>query len=91
MPNPDPYSVPLQDIDMSVPELYQHNLDWAYFARLRKEDPVHYCAESTFGPYWSVTKFDDIMYVERNHEPPAAILVGRHDAERRPRRCGADR
>ncbi len=68
MPNPDPYSVPLQDIDMSVPELYQHNLHWAYFARLRKEDPVHYCAESAFGPYWSVTKFDDIMYVERNHE-----------------------
>lgn len=68
IPDPDPYSVSLKDIDMSVPELYQHNLHWAYFARLRKEDPVHYCAESSFGPYWSITKFDDIMYVERNHE-----------------------
>lgn len=68
VPNPDPYSMPLDEIDMSVPELYQHNLHWAYFKRLREEDPVHYCADSAFGPYWSVTKFDDIMYVERNHE-----------------------
>ncbi|MEE8244799.1 MAG: cytochrome P450 [Pseudomonadales bacterium] len=68
VPNPDPYSMPLDEIDMSVPELYQHNLHWAYFARLRQEDPLHYCANSAFGPYWSVTKFDDIMYVERNHE-----------------------
>ena len=68
VPNPDPYSMPLDEIDMSVPELYQHNLHWAYFKRLREEDPVHYCANSAFGPYWSVTKFDDIMFVERNHE-----------------------
>ncbi len=39
VPDPDPYSVPLAEIDMSVPELYQHNLHWAYFARLRAEDP----------------------------------------------------
>ena len=37
------------------------------FERLRKEDPVHYTAESEFGPYWSVTKFNDIMTVDTNH------------------------
>lgn len=37
---------------------------WGYFERLRREDPVHYCAKSQFGPYWSVTKYKDIMQVE---------------------------
>ena len=29
---------------------------------------MHYCAESEFGPYWSVTKYNDIMTVETNHQ-----------------------
>ena len=64
----DPYSIPLNQIDMSQPELYRDNLHWAYFERLRKEDPVHYCANSPFGPYWSVTKFEDILHVDKNHD-----------------------
>ncbi len=64
----DPYSMAIEKIDMSQASLYQDNLHWAYFERLRKEDPVHYCADSPFGPYWSITKFDDIMYVDKHHE-----------------------
>jgi cytochrome P450 len=64
----DPYSIPLDQIDMSRPELYQENLHWAYFERLRKEDPVHYCANSAFGPYWSITRFEDILQVDKNHD-----------------------
>jgi cytochrome P450 len=41
---------------------------WPYFERLRREDPVHYCAASTFGPYWSVTKYKDIMQVDTSHQ-----------------------
>ncbi len=65
---PDPYSLELSEINMSQPALFQQDLHWAYFERLRKEDPVHYCAESAFGPFWSVTKFNDIMTVEKNHK-----------------------
>ncbi len=64
----DPYTVPLAQIDVSQSELYEKDLIWPYFERLRKEDPVHYCANSDFGPYWSITKFDDIVYVEKNHD-----------------------
>jgi len=64
----DPNSIPLDKIDVSDPELFETNTLWGYFERLRKEDPVHYCAESPSGPYWSVTKFDDIVYVEKNDE-----------------------
>ncbi len=52
----DPYSIPLEKIDVSDSELFETDTHWGYFERLRKEDPVHYCAASDFGPYWSVTK-----------------------------------
>ncbi len=64
----DPYSVPLDQIDPSDPELFETDTLWGYFERLRKEAPVHYTAESEDGPFWSVTKFDDIVYVEKNPE-----------------------
>lgn len=64
----DPYSIPLEDFDVSQRELFRTNTMWDFFDRLRKEDPVHYCKDSEFGPFWSVTKFDDIMTVEKNHD-----------------------
>jgi cytochrome P450 len=64
----DPYAVPLDQIDVSRPELMQSDTHWGYFERLRAEDPVHYCANSMFGPYWSITKFNDIMEIEKNHQ-----------------------
>jgi cytochrome P450 len=62
------YSLPLAEIDVAQPILFQMDAMWPYFERLRKEDPVHYCAESAFGPYWSITKFNDIMAVDTNHQ-----------------------
>src|ERR1700746_333939 len=61
-------SVALDDIDVSDPKLYQDDVWYPYFARLRREDPVHYCRRSLYGPYWSVTKYKDIMQVEINHQ-----------------------
>ena len=58
----------LSRIDVSDPGIYQQDNFRGYFRRLRLEDPVHYCADSEFGPYWSVTKHDDIMKVELDHE-----------------------
>jgi hypothetical protein len=60
------HSIPLGDIDVSHPELFKTDSFWPYFDRLRKEDPVHYCKDSMFGPYWSVTKYNDIMHVDTN-------------------------
>ncbi len=65
---PDPYTMPLDEIDVSRTELYQHDAWRPYFKRLRDEDPIHFCAESQFGPYWSVTRFSDIQYVDSHHE-----------------------
>ena len=64
----DAWSVPLDSIDVSRPELFQNDVHWDYFKRLRAQDPVHYCADSAFGPYWSITRFDDIVDIDRNHD-----------------------
>ncbi len=61
------YSTPLDDLDVGHPELFRNDSFWPYFDRLRKEDPVHYSRDALFGPYWSVTKYNDIMEIETNH------------------------
>ncbi len=72
------YSIPLEQFDPGDPELFRSDTFWPYFDRLRKEDPVHYCKDSVFGPYWSVTKYNDIMDIETNHSvfSSAASLGG---------------
>jgi cytochrome P450 len=61
------FTLPLEDLDPGHPELFRSDSHWPYFDRLRKEDPLHYTKDSMFGPYWSVTKYNDIMDVETNH------------------------
>lgn len=61
------YSIPLDEFNPGDPELFRTDTFWPYFERLRAEQPVHYCRDSVFGPYWSVTKYNDIMSVETNH------------------------
>jgi cytochrome P450 len=61
-------SVSLDAIDVSNPQIYQDDTWYPYFARLRRDDPVHYVRESRYGPYWAVTKYKDIMQVEVNHQ-----------------------
>ncbi len=63
---PDPDHVSLDAIDISDTRLYQQDAWRPFFARLRREDPVHYQAQSPFGPFWSITRFDDIVAVETN-------------------------
>ncbi|WP_426435289.1 cytochrome P450 [Bradyrhizobium genosp. P] len=55
-------------IDVSDPGLYQDDTWRPVFAQLRSDDPVHYCAASVYGPYWSVTRYDDIFAVELDHQ-----------------------
>jgi cytochrome P450 len=71
-------STPLSEFDVANPELFKTDTFWPYFDRLRQEEPVHYCKDSMFGPYWSVTKYNDIMDVETNHSvfSSAASLGG---------------
>ncbi|MGY4473805.1 cytochrome P450 [Bradyrhizobium sp. USDA 3364] len=61
-------SIPLSKLDVSEAKRFQDDSIWGYFERLRREDPVHYCQDSCYGPYWSVTKYHDIVAVDTNHK-----------------------
>jgi cytochrome P450 len=61
-------SMPLEDIDVSDVYLFEQDLHWPYFERLRREAPLHYCRASHHGPYWSLTRFDDIKRIDADHE-----------------------
>ncbi|HZZ89373.1 MAG TPA: cytochrome P450 [Caulobacteraceae bacterium] len=62
------WSVPLAEINPAKVERFQDDTIWPYFERLRREDPVHFTPDSEFGPYWSITRWEDIMAVDTDHE-----------------------
>jgi len=62
------WSIPLEDFNPGDPVLFRTDSHWPYFERLRAEAPVHWCRDSEFGPYWSVTRYNDIMAVDTNHQ-----------------------
>ena len=66
-PHRDPWSVPLAELDPAHPALFKANTALPWFERLRAESPVHWCEESQFGPYWSLTRYDDVKYVDTHH------------------------
>jgi cytochrome P450 len=76
---PDAATVPLSEMDVSDPRLLEQDAWRPFFARLRREDPVHYQAASPFGPFWSITRFEDIVAVDTDHEAfssEPAIFIG---------------
>ena len=61
-------TLPLDQIDVADPALFEADAQWPYFERLRREDPVHFAVNEAHGPYWSITRYQDIMDVDTNHE-----------------------
>jgi cytochrome P450 len=73
------YAQPLETLNPAQQRLFQSDTMWPWFERLRREDPVHYTPESAFGPYWSITTYNDIMAVDTNHgvfSSEGGIMIG---------------
>ena len=85
---------PLADFDVSRPELYREDTWRPWFARLRRDAPVHYCRDSIYGPYWSITRYDDVMHVELDPETFSSargiVLFDPLEQFRRPSFIGMD-
>ena len=64
----DPWDIPLEEMDPAHPELFRANKVLPWFERLRAESPVHKCANSQFGSFWSITRYDDVKYVDTHHD-----------------------
>src|SRR5271165_901658 len=62
------YAEPLETLNPAQPDLFAADTMWPIFERLRAEAPVHYTPESDFGPFWSVSRYNDILAVDTNHQ-----------------------
>jgi cytochrome P450 len=85
-------SLPVEALDPAQPELFVGDAMWPIFDRLRAEDPVHYVESPEYGPYWSITRYNDIMAVDTNHQVFSSAdgivlitLEAKAEQEKRPR------
>jgi cytochrome P450 len=60
-------ALPLEALDPAQPELFARDAVWPIFERLRDEDPVHFVESPDYGPFWSVTRWADILAVDSDH------------------------
>ena len=58
------YATPLEAFQPHAIDHFTSDTLWPWFERLRAEDPVHYTAQSEYGPYWSITRYADIVACE---------------------------
>jgi hypothetical protein len=72
-PGIDLSALPLERIDVRKPRLYQDDCWYPLFERRRKESPVHYCAESAYGPYWSLSRYKDVVECEMDTQTFASV------------------
>jgi len=61
-------TTPLGALNPANADRFQADAIWPVFQRLRREDPVHFTPESEYGPYWSITRWQDILRVDTDHE-----------------------
>jgi len=62
------HELDLETLDVADAEVWRQYKMWDRFERLRKEDPVHFTPDSVFGPFWSITKYKDVMAVDTDHK-----------------------
>ena len=58
----------LADIDLANLDIFERNEAWSSFDRLRAEAPVHWNPEPDGAGFWSITKHEDIVAIDRDAE-----------------------
>jgi cytochrome P450 len=62
--------VDLAAVDLADATVWDDGPPYELFARLQREDPVHYSPQRNVpgeGGFWSITRFDDVRTVSRDH------------------------
>ena len=58
----------LSKVNPADAKRFQDGSIHALFKAMRTRDPVHYCEDSPYGPFWSITRYEDIVAVDKNNE-----------------------
>ena len=72
------FSMPIEQIDPSDPRLHADDTVGHYFARLRRDAPVHRSHSPLFGDFWSVTRYSALT---RNTLPGKNDLFNAYNTE----------
>lgn len=65
---PDPETASLDELDLFLPDLFHDDYHVKVFERLRAEDPVFHQEVEEIGSTWNVTRYEDIMAVDTDHD-----------------------
>ena len=65
---PDPETASLAELDLFLPDLFHDDYHVKVFERLRAEDPVFHQEVEEIGSTWNVTRYEDIMAVDTDHD-----------------------
>lgn len=65
---PDPDTAALNELDLMLPDLFHDDYHVKVFERLRAEEPIYRQEVEEIGTVWNVTKYQDIMAVDTDHE-----------------------
>ncbi len=87
------WSVPIEALNPAQTDLFVNDAMWPVFDRLRQESPVHWTPKGDiYDGFWSVTRYQDIMAVDTNHEVFSSAdgivlqtLEAKAEADKRPR------
>jgi cytochrome P450 len=87
------WSVPLEALNPAQTDLFANDAMWPIFDRLRKEAPIHWTPRNdVYDGFWSVTRYQDIMAVDTNHEVFSSAdgivlqtLEAKAESDKRPR------
>lgn len=60
--------LPIEQLDVGRPDYFEHGVAEHALHRLRREAPVHYCADGLYGAYWSITRHRDVEAIELDPE-----------------------
>ncbi|MEZ5226386.1 MAG: hypothetical protein R2710_06835 [Acidimicrobiales bacterium] len=75
----DANDLSLDEINPMNPHLFREHRWHEHFARLRREDPVHFNELGSAGRYWSVTRYDDVRAVDsdwKTYSSADGITIG---------------
>jgi len=75
----DAADMALDDINPLNPHLFREHRWHEHFARLRREDPVHFNELGSAGRYWSVMGYDDVRAVDgdwKTYSSASGITIG---------------